>query len=159
MGYPQTSGLLTTAYQDKDGYNYVYFIDNFTPGKLRVIRDKPGMTEVDHDYTTMETYSKDGEEHTIETAYVLFTPRRRAGAVRHCSPIVDEEGNIYFKNDSAQLMRLSSRITGWRSPSSRTRTTYSKDDTFDAKGLKVTAHYANGATKDVSDYLKYTTDP
>ena len=39
------------------------------------------------------------------------------------------------------------------------RTTYSKDDTFDATGLKVTAHYANGATKDVSDYLKYTTDP
>lgn len=35
MGYPQTSGLLTTAYQNGDGYNYVYFFDNFTPGKLR----------------------------------------------------------------------------------------------------------------------------
>lgn len=44
MGYPQTSGLLTTAYQNGDGYNYVYFLDNYTPGKLRVIRDKPGMT-------------------------------------------------------------------------------------------------------------------
>lgn len=31
MGYPQTSGLLTTAYQNGDGYNYVYFFDNFTP--------------------------------------------------------------------------------------------------------------------------------
>ena len=159
MGYPQTSGLLTTAYQNGDGYNYVYFLDNYTPGKLRVIRDKPGMTEVDHDYTTMETYSKDGEEHTIETAYVLFTPNGAQAQYAICSPIVDEEGNIYFKNDSAQLMRLSSRITELEVTQQPDRTTYSKDDTFDATGLKVTAHYANGATKDVSDYLKYTTDP
>ena len=159
MGYPQTSGLLTTAYQDGDGYNYVYFFDNFTPGKLRVIRDKPGMTEVDHDYTTMETYSKNGEEHTIETAYVLFTPDGAQAQYAICSPVVDEEGNIYFKNDSAQLMRLSSRITELEVTQQPDRTTYSKDDTFDATGLKVTAHYANGATKDVSDYLKYTTDP
>ena len=159
MGYPQTSGLLTTAYQNEDGYNYIYFIDNFTPGKLRVIRDKPGMTEVDHDYTTMETYSKNGEEHTIETAYVLFTPDGAQAQYAICSPVVDEEGNIYFKNDSAQLMRLSSRITELEVTQQPDRTTYSKDDTFDATGLKVTAHYANGATKDVSDYLKYTTDP
>ena len=159
MGYPQTSGLLTTAYQDEDGYNYVYFLDNYTPGKLRVIRDKPGMTEVDHDYTTMETYSKNGEEHTIETGYVLFTPDGAQAQHAICSPIVDEEGNIYFKNDSAQLMRLSSRITELEVTQQPDRTTYSKDDTFDATGLKVTAHYANGATKDVSDYLKYTTDP
>ena len=159
MGYPQTSGLLTTAYQNGDGYNYVYFFDNFTPGKLRVIRDMPGMTEVDHDYTTMETYSKDGEEHTIETAYVLFTPNGAQAQYAICSPIVDEEGNIYFKNDSAQLMRLSSRITELEVTQQPDRTTYSKDDTFDGTGLKVTAHYANGATKDVSDYLKYTTDP
>lgn len=52
QGYPQTSGLLTTAYEDQDGYAYVYFFDNYTPGKLRVLRDKPGMTEVDHTYTT-----------------------------------------------------------------------------------------------------------
>ena len=159
MGYPQTSGLLTTAYQDKDGYNYIYFIDNFTPGKLRVIRDMPGMTEVDHSYTTMETYSKNGEEHTVETAYVLFTPDGAQAQYAICSPIVDEEGNIYFKNDSAQLMRLSSRITELEVTQQPDRTTYNKDDTFDATGLKVTAHYANGATKDVSDYLKYTTDP
>ena len=159
MGYPQTSGLLTTAYQNGDGYNYVYFFDNFTPGKLRVIRDMPGMTEVDHDYTTMETYSKDGEEHTIETAYVLFTPNGAQAQYAICSPVVDEEGNIYFKNDSAQLMRLSSRITELEVTQQPDRTTYSKDDTFDGTGLKVTAHYANGATKDVSDYLKYTTDP
>ena len=67
QGYPQTSGLLTTAYEDQDGYAYVYFFDNYTPGKLRVLRDKPGMTEVDHTYTTMETYNGDSGEVTIET--------------------------------------------------------------------------------------------
>ena len=117
------------------------------------------MTEVDHSYTTMETYSKNGEEHTIETAYVLFTPDGAQAQYAICSPVADEEGNIYFKNDSAQLMRLSSRITELEVTQQPDRTTYSKGDTFDAKGLKVTAHYANGATKDVSDYLKYTTDP
>ena len=117
------------------------------------------MTEVDHSYTTMETYTENGEEHTIETAYVLFTPDGAQAQYAICSPVVDEEGNIYFKNDSAQLMRLSSRITELEVTQQPDRTTYSKDDTFDAKGLKVTAHYANGATKDVSDYLKYTTDP
>ena len=45
-GYPQTSGLLSTAYEDEDGYAYVYFIDNYTPGQVRVIKDKPGVTSV-----------------------------------------------------------------------------------------------------------------
>ena len=109
QGYPQTSGLLTTAYEDQDGYAYVYFFDNYTPGKLRVLRDKPGMTEVDHTYTTMETYNGDSGEVTIETGYVLFTPSGAQAQYAICSPIVDGEGNIYFKNDSAYMMRLSSR--------------------------------------------------
>ena len=42
QGYPQTSGLLTTGY---DNYNYIYFLDNYTPGTLRVLRDKEGQTK------------------------------------------------------------------------------------------------------------------
>ena len=45
QGYPQTSGLLTTAYSEGDGAVYVYFFDNFTPGKLRVLKDTPGQTK------------------------------------------------------------------------------------------------------------------
>ena len=44
-GYPQTSGVLTTAYAGDDDTVYVYFFDNFTPGMLRVIADRPGQTE------------------------------------------------------------------------------------------------------------------
>ena len=44
-GYPQTSGLATTGYESEDGYTYVYFIDNYEPGKIRVLKDKPGQTK------------------------------------------------------------------------------------------------------------------
>ena len=67
------------------------------PGKLRVLRDKPGMTEVDHTYTTMETYNGDSGEVTIETGYVLFTPSGAQAQYAICSPIVDGEGNILFQ--------------------------------------------------------------
>ena len=40
----QTSGILTTAYEAENGYVYVYFFDNYTPGKLRILADKPGQT-------------------------------------------------------------------------------------------------------------------
>lgn len=39
QGYPQTSGLMTTGYDDGV---YVYFMDNYTPGVMRVIHDAPG---------------------------------------------------------------------------------------------------------------------
>ncbi len=74
QGYPQTSGLLTTAYEADTEYVYVYFLDNYTPGKLRVLRDKAGQTAPDHEYLTTETYTSGGQTHTVETCYVLFTP-------------------------------------------------------------------------------------
>ena len=73
MGYPQTSGILTTAYEEDSGYVYVYFIDNYTPGKLRVLRDKAGQTKAD--YVT--------KEFGMDTPYVLFTPSGDGGAVCH----------------------------------------------------------------------------
>ena len=69
QGYPQTSGLLTTAYEKSgSGYVYVYFFDNYTPGKLRVLRDKAGQTAAE--YTSDEYVEKS----KYTTAYELFTP-------------------------------------------------------------------------------------
>ena len=103
QGYPQTSGLLTTAYEQDPGYVYVYFIDNYTPGTFRVLRDKPGQTKAD--YLTTETFNGV----TYRTAYALFTPFDKQAQYAICSPITDSDGTLYFKNDSAQMMRLSSR--------------------------------------------------
>ena len=159
MGYPQTSGLLTTAYENTDGYVYVYFIDNASPGMIRVIRDKKGMDEVDHTYTTTMTYTINGVETTIETGYILFTPYGDEAQYAICSPIADSEGNLYFKNDSARMMRLSSRMTSLEITQQPEKQVYCIGKTFDDTGMKVIAHYANGTSKDVTDYVTFTTEP
>ncbi len=159
QGYPQTSGLLTTCYEDGTEYVYVYFFDNYTPGKLRVIRDRAGLKELDHAYATVETYVEAGQTKTVETGYVLFTPSGAQAQYAICSPIVDEDGNLYFKNDSAYLMCLSSTITALEVTKQPDKTTYQVGQTFDATGMQVTAVYANGVRKDVTKYISYSTDP
>ena len=139
-GYPQTSGLLTTGY---DNYNYIYFLDNYTPGTLRVLRDKEGQTKAD--YTTIERVGE--TEQTYTTAYALFTPAGEQAQYCICSPIVDENGTLYFKNDSAYLMAVGSTIERIEVTKLPDKTTYNVKDTFDPTGMQVTAYYANGKTR------------
>ena len=113
----------------------------------------------DSTYTTMETYNGDSGEVTIETGYVLFTPSGAQAQYAICSPIVDGEGNIYFKNDSAYMMRLSSRVTALEITRQPERTVYEIGETFDGAGMQVTALLANGMTRDVTDYVKFTAEP
>ncbi|MCQ2500330.1 MAG: cadherin-like beta sandwich domain-containing protein, partial [Lachnospiraceae bacterium] len=153
QGYPQTSGLLTTAYENDTEYVYVYFLDNFTPGKLRVLRDKAGQTALDPAYSTHESYTEKNVTYDFDTAYVLFTPSGKQAQYAICSPIVDADGNIYFKNDSAQLMKLSSMITSLEVTQDPSTAVYCKGQTFDPAGMKVTARYSNGTTKDISAYV------
>ena len=150
QGYPQTSGLLTTAYEgkDSDGYVYVYFFDNYTPGKLRVLRDKAGQTSLV--YSTNEYV----ETTTYTTAYELFTPVDPQAQYALCSPIVDENGTLYFKNDSGYLMAYGSAVKTLTVESAPARTHYEAGDKFDTAGLKVTATYANGVTRDVTKLMK-----
>ena len=159
MGYPQTSGLLTTAYEDEEGYVYVYFIDNYTPGMIRVLRDKKGMTEVDHTYTTTSSYMENGVQKTMEGGYILFTPDGDEAQYAICSPVADSEGNLYFKNDSAKLMRLSSRMTSLEITQQPEKLVYCVGETFDSAGMTVTAHYANGTSKDITSYVSVTDEP
>ena len=157
QGYPQTSALLTTAYEAETGAVNVYFFDNFTPGKLRMLTDRPGQTAPD--VTVVERYTDGGKTVDYETAYVLFTPSGAQMQYAICSPIVDEYGTIYFKNDSAYLMALTSTITELRLVSQPTKTAYGKGDFFDPAGMKVEAVYANGKTRDVTQYVTWSPDP
>lgn len=145
QGYPQTSGLLTTAY---DGYAYVYFIDNATPGILRVLRDKPGQTSAD--YMT--------QEGSYTSAYALFTPTGDQAQYAICSPIVDEYGTFYFKNDSAYLMAFGSAIKKIEVTKNPYKKEYVEGDVFDPTGMVVTATYENGKTRDITSYVSYQTD-
>ena len=131
-----------------DGYVYVYFFDNYTPGKLRVLRDKAGQTSLV--YSTNEYV----ETTTYTTAYALFTPIDPQAQYALCSPIVDENGTLYFKNDSGYLMAYGSAVEELTVESAPTKTHYEAGDKFDTTGLKVTATYANGVTRDVTKLMK-----
>ena len=147
-GYPQTSGLLTTAYENT-GLVYVYFFDNMTPGSLRVIRDCPGQTEL------LSIY--DGSP--IEEAEILFTPRGSQRQYALCSPIVDEYGTFYFKNDSGHMMALGSRIVGLEVTQQPDKLLYEEGETFDPKGMRVIQHLTNGCTKDVTESVSWSLEP
>lgn len=103
-GYPQTSGLLTTAYTGEDETVYVYFFENFTPGTLRLLKDRPNQTKAE--LVEQETYTIANTTYTVNTAYPLFTPSGNMAQYAICSPIADDKGTLYFKNDSGYLMAI-----------------------------------------------------
>ena len=147
QGYPQTSGLLTTAYEQDPGYVYVYFIDNYTPGTLRVLRDKAGQTEAD--YLTKESFSG----RAYFTPYAVFTPFDKQAQYAICSPITDSDGTIYFKNDSGYLMAFGRSIEEIEVTKQPNKTQYNAGDTFEKTGMVVTATLSDGTTRDVTDMV------
>ena len=147
QGYPQTSGLLTTAYGEEDGTVYVYFFDNYTPGKLRVLKDAPGQTHAV--LTTEESYTVKDVTSTYATPYVLFTPADAQAQYAICSPITDSYGTLYFKNDSAHLMALSSTVGSLTVSKLPDKMDYKAGETFDPTGMEVTITYENGLTRTV----------
>ena len=157
QGYPQSSGVLTTAYQESDGCVYVYFFDNYTPGKLRMLSDKPGQTKPL--LTTHETYTLNGKNGECDAAYCLFTPDGQQAQYAICSPITDEYGTLYFKNDSAYLMALGSSVKQLTVAAPPDKTSYHVGEVFDGTGMKITAEYENGVTRDVTDYVAWSAEP
>ena len=147
-GYPQTSGLLTTAYE-KNGndYVYVYFFDNYTPGTMRMLRDTKGQKTAD--LITVEERK--------DTAYAIFTPSGAQAQYAICSPIVDENGTLYFKNDSCFLMAYGSMIT--KLEAKTTVDTYEAGKVFSMEGVTVTATLANVETRDVTAMMSAPTTP
>lgn len=147
QGYPQTSGLLTTAYEENNGYVYVYFFDNYTPGTLRVLRDKKGQDEAN--YLTSETFN----DETYQTAYALFSPNGKQAQYAICSPITDSDGTIYFKNDSGYLMAFGRSIKKIEVTKQPNKTQYNAGEIFDKTGMVVTATLSDGTTRDVTDMV------
>lgn len=153
-GYPQTSGLVTTAYSADDGYNYVYFNENYTPGIIRVLKDKAGQTAIADPAT-----EKNGANTYTDCAPALFTPSGSQAQYSLASVIVDPEGTLYFKNDSAHMMAVGSRIQSITVTTAPTKTVYKDGDTFDATGMKVVANLANGLKRDITKTVKFSNTP
>lgn len=157
QGYPQTSSVLTTAYEEQTGCVYVYFFDNFTPGKLRVLEDRPGQNAVS--LKTVESYSDAGNLKSFDTPYNLFTPVGEQAQYVICSPVVDEYGTIYFKNDSGYLMAVGSAVERLEITKQPDRLSYRAGECFDGAGMQVTAYFANGLSRDVTDCVTWSTLP
>lgn len=157
MGYPQTSGLVTTAYEKDDGYVYVYFFENMTPGKLRYLKDKQGQKEIL--MATEEIFNGDNGEEKYTCAPILFTPKGAQAQYAICSPIADEYGTIYFKNDSAHMMAFGSKIKDIEIKEKPDKVSYKAGEKFNPKGMKVIANLSNGKTKDITAYITYNKFP
>lgn len=153
MGYPQTSGLVTTAYEKDEGYVYVYFFENYTPGKLRYLKDKPGQKEVL--MPVEESIVKNGSEEKYMCAPTIFTPKGAHAQYAICSPISDEYGTVYFKNDSAHMMALGSKIIRIKVVKKPKKLVYKAGEKFNPKGMKVVAELTNGMERDITEYVTY----
>lgn len=86
VGYPQTSGLLSTAYEETDGYVTVYFTYNNKPGGIQMLKDSPGQTEA--------------------ISEEIFIPEGEMSQYCICSLIADSNGTFYYKNDSGYMMAV-----------------------------------------------------
>ena len=156
-GFPQTSGILTTAYGGDTDRVYVYFFDNYTPGVLRVFSDEKGQNELKE--TTTEIYQTNGEEKEYETGYTLFTPSGAHAQYAICSPVVDEYGTMYFRNDSNYMMAIGSTIEKIEVTKQPNKTSYKLGSVFNPKGMEVIATYTNGKTRDITNYVSYSKEP
>lgn len=151
-GYPQTSGLETTAYEAEDGYTYVYFIENVHPGAIRYIKDKPGITHVIDGY---DEVVNTGTETIVypDCAPILFNPQGEQGSVALCSPIVDSYGTMYFKNDSGYMMAVGATLERIEVTTPPDKVVYTEGEVFDPTGMEVIGSYSNGITRDISSYV------
>ena len=122
-----------------------------------MLRDRPGMTAPE--VTTAESYLYNGTVLDYDTAYTLFTPYGEQAQYAICSPIADEFGTIYFKNDSAHLMALGSMIAELEITAKPDKMDYIAGEAFDPAGMTVTAHYTNGTVRDVTAYVVWSEEP
>lgn len=137
-GYPQTSGL---GVVNKDGYNYVYFTENASAGAIRYVKDKKGVTKV------LDPQIIGDKEY----APAIFTPTGAQSQYAVADLVADENGTIYFKNDSGYIMAVGSEVE--KLVVENAKTVCKEGEKYPADGIKVYAVLKNGVKKDVTDYV------
>ncbi|MCM1273548.1 MAG: leucine-rich repeat protein [Clostridium sp.] len=92
QGYPQCSLLLSTAYEEKNGYIYLYSTYNNNPGGISMIKVKADAAGAD-EAELVELYDAEGYK-------------------QYCiaSIICDKEGTLYYKNDSGNVFAVGKKV-------------------------------------------------
>ncbi len=98
-GSVQSCALMTTAYENT-GWVYVYITYNNIPGGIYELALKKS-DEIDEDGAAV--VKLDAKE--------LFIPEEEMAQYCICSPICDENGTIYYKNDSGYLMAVRRKVS------------------------------------------------
>lgn len=98
-GSVQSCALMTTAYENT-GWVYVYITYNNIPGGIYELALKKS-DEIDEDGAAV--VKLDAKE--------LFVPEEEMAQYCICSPICDENGTIYYKNDSGYLMAVRRKVS------------------------------------------------
>ncbi|MDE6024182.1 MAG: leucine-rich repeat protein [Lachnospiraceae bacterium] len=105
QGYPQCSLLLSTAYEAKTGYIYLYSTYNNNPGGISMIKVKPDAANAD-EAELIELYDADGYK-------------------QYCiaSIICDGKGTLYYKNDSGNVFAVGRKNKEEEDPTTGDQTT------------------------------------
>lgn len=90
-GYPQTSLLLSTAYEASEGYLYLYSTYNAQPGGVTLIKVKASDPT---DASVEEIYDAAGHEQFCVSSVI-------------CAP----NGDLFYKNDSGCILALTKTVT------------------------------------------------
>ncbi|MBQ3500395.1 MAG: hypothetical protein IJA70_03100, partial [Oscillospiraceae bacterium] len=113
----------------------------------------PGMTE------PLKTIEETTNGKTYEVGYSVFEPTGKLAQYCICTPIIDEDGTLYFKNDSANLFAVGSAVEYIEVTKNPDKMSYKPEEVFDPTGMEVTAYYYNGTERDITNYVTWSTEP
>lgn len=105
--------------------------------------------------TVQETSS--GVTYTVGES--VFEPTGALAQYCICTPIIDEDGTLYFKNDSSYLFAVGSAVEYIKVTKKPDKLEYKPGEVFEPEGMEVTAYYYNGTSRDITDYVTYSTEP
>ena len=86
-GCPKGSGTLTTAYEQQDGFVYLYYTTDTSQGKIYLLKDQAGLTEPGK-------------------GSGLFYQQNDTSGNGGSSILADQAGNLYFRYESAWFYKL-----------------------------------------------------
>ncbi|MBQ7960621.1 MAG: S-layer homology domain-containing protein [Clostridia bacterium] len=98
-GSVQSSPLLTNAYENS-GYVYVYITYNNIPGGIFELCVKK-----------TDATDEDGAAVVELSSTEIFVPEEDMAQFCICSPVCDEDGVIYYKNDSGYYMAVKRKVS------------------------------------------------
>ena len=92
-----------------------------------------------------------------DCAPVVFTPR--GSLAQYCigSPVTDEYGTLYFKNDSGNLIALTSAVRELK-VAEKPEIARTEDGQWEVTGGKIVAVLANGLERDITALVEYRDD-